>query len=142
MAAHLTEALIAFQEIACSELVIVVNDRVDLTGVHYDRLYQIGHHARSILIVISVFEAVYLLLKERPDVVVSTGVSPAVPFAFVCKLLRIPVVFVERLTRIHRPSLTALLMYRLADVFYVQWPELLEWFPFARYRGSLLDHDA
>jgi hypothetical protein len=38
-------------------------------------------------------------------------------------------VFVETLNRVHHPSLTAKIMYRLADRFFYQWETLQMVFP-------------
>jgi hypothetical protein len=48
------------------------------------------------------------------------------------------IVFVETITRIHRPSLTGKIMYRLADRFFYQWDSLQRFFPKGEYGGTLL----
>ena len=59
------------------------------------------------------------------------------PFAIVGKLLGVPTVFVETFTRISKPSLTARIMYHLADRFVYQWPALARYFPRGVYGGVL-----
>jgi UDP-N-acetylglucosamine:LPS N-acetylglucosamine transferase len=82
--------------------------------------------------------AVRLVTSARPRVVLTTGAGVAVPFAWVGRLLRARVVYVESLTRIERPSLSCRLIAPVASRIYVQWPELTEAVPRARYVGSVV----
>jgi UDP-N-acetylglucosamine:LPS N-acetylglucosamine transferase len=77
--------------------------------------------------------------RERPRAVVTTGAGVAVPFAWVGRLFGARVVYVESVTRIESPSLSLRLIRPVASRLYVQWPELLEAVPRARYAGSVLD---
>jgi hypothetical protein len=79
------------------------------------------------------------LRRLRPDVVVTTGAAIAVPFAWIARLLRIRVVYIESITRIERPSLSCRLIAPVADRVYVQWPELVEHVRNARYVGAVLE---
>jgi beta-1,4-N-acetylglucosaminyltransferase len=83
--------------------------------------------------------AARVLAKERPRVILTTGAGVAVPFAWVGRLFGARVVYVESATRIDTPSLTLKLVRPVATRLYVQWPELQERLPSARYRGSVLD---
>jgi UDP-N-acetylglucosamine:LPS N-acetylglucosamine transferase len=79
-----------------------------------------------------------VLGRVRPKVVMTTGAGTAVPFAWVGRLRGARVVYVESLTRIDRPSLSCRLIAPTAERVYVQWPELLEALPRARYAGTVL----
>ncbi|HSK49749.1 MAG TPA: PssD/Cps14F family polysaccharide biosynthesis glycosyltransferase, partial [Solirubrobacterales bacterium] len=79
-----------------------------------------------------------LLRRERPEAILSTGAALAVPFFLVGKLLRIRLVYVESVTRTSSLSLTGRLVYRLADRFFVQWPELAEQLRRAEFAGAVL----
>jgi UDP-N-acetylglucosamine:LPS N-acetylglucosamine transferase len=74
----------------------------------------------------------------RPSVMVTTGAGVAVPFAWVARLRRIPVVYIESFTRIEEPSLSLRLIRPAASRVYVQWPELAQRVRGARYVGSIL----
>jgi len=80
-----------------------------------------------------------VLRRERPRVILTTGAGVAVPFAWVGRLLGARVVYVESLTRIESPSLSLRLVRPVVSHLYVQWPELAEALPRARYSGSVLD---
>jgi beta-1,4-N-acetylglucosaminyltransferase len=74
------------------------------------------------------FLAIFVLLKERPDLVVTTGAGVAVPFLFLARLLGAKAAFVESITRVKSLSLSARLVSPFAEV-YVQWPELHQNYP-------------
>lgn len=75
--------------------------------------------------------------EVRPRVVLTTGAGVAVPFAWVARLRGAKVVYVESLARIEAPSLTYRLVAPIATRRYVQWPELAEALPGARFAGNV-----
>lgn len=81
--------------------------------------------------------SVYIAIIERPDVVISTGAGIVVFFCVFAKLSGAKLVFIESMARIESPTLTARMLYPFADLFLVQWPGLLKFFPKAKYVGRL-----
>jgi beta-1,4-N-acetylglucosaminyltransferase len=81
--------------------------------------------------------AVAVILKERPDMVISTGAGVAVPFLILGKLLGAQALFIESITRTTSLSLSARLVLPFAQV-YVQWPQLQEKFPKTIYAGVVV----
>jgi len=80
-----------------------------------------------------------IFLRERPDVVITTGAGVVVPFCYITKLFGKKVIYIESFCRIEEPSLTGRMMYSIADLFFVQWEELLEKYGNkARFCGRLL----
>ena len=85
------------------------------------------------------FAAFRILLREKPDLVVSTGSEIAIPFFYIARLLRVRTLFIESWTRVIEPSGTGRLVYPASDVFLVQWPALLDKYGRkARYEGGIL----
>lgn len=78
-----------------------------------------------------------ILLKERPDVVVTTGVLAMVPLCLICKLFGKTVVYIESFAKVTSSTETGKLMYRIADRFYVQWESMLAIYPDAVYVGGV-----
>ena len=70
-------------------------------------------------------QASAILLRTRPDAVITTGPALAVPIGLVARLSRVQLIFIETGSRIHRLSATGRIMRHLADLFFVQWEELL-----------------
>jgi UDP-N-acetylglucosamine:LPS N-acetylglucosamine transferase len=79
-----------------------------------------------------------VLRELDPAAMVTTGAGLAVPFAWIGRLRRIPIVYVESFTRIDRLSLSGRLIAPIASRLYVQWPELAQADQRARYAGHLL----
>lgn len=80
-----------------------------------------------------------ILLRERPDAMISTGAEIAIPALYLAHLMGARTIFVEVWTRVRRPTGTGRLVYPVADHFLVQWPELLERYgPKARFEGAIL----
>ena len=78
-----------------------------------------------------------VLKTIKPDLIISTGALVTVPVCIIGKMMNIKVVYIESFARIYKPSLTGKIMYRIADVFIVQWKELLEYFPKAKFFGGI-----
>jgi beta-1,4-N-acetylglucosaminyltransferase len=68
--------------------------------------------------------AIRVLREERPAAILTTGAGVAVPFAWIGKLLGIPTVYMESVTRIEGLSLSARMIAPVASRLYGQWPEL------------------
>lgn len=80
-------------------------------------------------------KALLILRRSKPDLVISTGAGLAVPFILASKLLGIKTIFIESISRSSGLSLSGRIVYNLVDEFYVQWPECIERYPKAQYRG-------
>jgi len=78
------------------------------------------------------------VIEEKPDVVISTGAGIVVFFCLFAKLRGAKLIFIESMARVESPTLTARMLYPFADLFFVQWTGLLEYFPKARFEGRLL----
>jgi UDP-N-acetylglucosamine:LPS N-acetylglucosamine transferase len=87
---------------------------------------------------VSSAQALVVLLRTRPHAIVSSGPGPAVPASLLAKLLGIKVVFIETGSRVSSLSSSGRILYRFADLFFVQWPQLLSQYPEAIYAGRLL----
>ncbi|WP_409405001.1 PssD/Cps14F family polysaccharide biosynthesis glycosyltransferase [Priestia megaterium] len=79
-----------------------------------------------------------VLLKERPDIIISSGAAVAVPFFYVGKLLGAKLVYVEVYDRIDNPTLTGKMVYPITDKFIVQWEEQKKFYPKAINLGGII----
>jgi len=80
-------------------------------------------------------QSLFVVVRYRPDAVLTSGPSVAVPACVAARLLGRKVIFVETGSRVTALSMTGKIMYRLANLFFVQWPELLDDYPKAVYAG-------
>lgn len=81
--------------------------------------------------------ALRILKSEKPDVIITTGALVCVPFCYLAKLLKKKVIYIESFARVNSPSLTGRLVYRVSDLFLVQWESMLKFYPKARYVGGI-----
>jgi beta-1,4-N-acetylglucosaminyltransferase len=117
----------------------VLNDNALLPADMAGNTYFITHSERDWRFLLNLWEALRILQRERPQVILSTGAGPAVPFALVGRFLfGCRIVFVETITRIQAPSMTGKIMYRLAHDFFYQWDDLALFFPHGRLGGPLI----
>ena len=70
--------------------------------------------------------ALKVLRRERPAAILTTGAGVAVPFAWIGKMLGIPTIYVESVTRTEGLSLSGRLIAPVATRLYAQWPELAD----------------
>ena len=83
------------------------------------------------------FRSFILIIKEKPDVIVSTGALVTYPIGLLGKMLGKRIIYIESFARVDNGSLTGKLYYKIADVFIVQWKELLKIYPKAIYGGGI-----
>ena len=86
----------------------------------------------------STVQALVALLRVRPRAIISTGPGPAVPASLLAKALGVKVIYIETGSRVFALSASGKILYRFADLFFVQWPELLTLCPKAIYAGRLV----
>jgi beta-1,4-N-acetylglucosaminyltransferase len=87
---------------------------------------------------LSAAQALVALIRTRPQAIISTGPGPAVPASLLAKLLGIRVIYIETGSRVFALSSSGKILYRFADLFFVQWSELLTLYPKAIYAGRLV----
>jgi hypothetical protein len=102
------------------------------------RRYHLCHPRRSAWrTALNAWQSLAVLCRERPALVISTGADVAVPILLLAKLFGARVVFIETAGSAE-PTLAGRLVYPVADLFVVQWPERLERFPKAVLAEGLL----
>lgn len=122
----------------------VITEKTPYQPSHFcDRSYQLRqvnrHEPLFIFKLIgNTFSSLRIFLKEKPDMVISTGALAVIPFCLISKVLfRRKFIFIESFAKVTTPTLTGRLLYRFADRFYVQWEPMLEVYPDAIYLGGI-----
>ncbi|WP_407269354.1 PssD/Cps14F family polysaccharide biosynthesis glycosyltransferase [Radiobacillus sp. PE A8.2] len=85
----------------------------------------------------NIVKSLFIFLKHRPDVVITTGAHTAVPICYIAKLFRKKVVYIESFAKSQSPNLSGKLIYPIADLFIVQWESMKKYYPKAVYGGSI-----
>ncbi len=82
--------------------------------------------------------ALRVLLRERPDVVVSTGAGVALPFFVFARVLGIPTVYLEVYDRVDSTTMTGRLCRPFTSRFLVQWQGQQPLYPGSQVVGRVL----
>ncbi|MBE6139440.1 MAG: polysaccharide biosynthesis protein [Firmicutes bacterium] len=85
----------------------------------------------------NVFKSIYLFIKYRPDVIVTTGAHTSVPMCYIGKLFGKKIIFIESFAKRTSPTLSGRLVYPISTIFIVQWESMLKFYPKAKYFGGI-----
>ena len=85
------------------------------------------------------FKSLHIVLRTRPDIVISTGATNVVYTCLIAKLFGSTLVHVENLAQVKNASVTGRILYPFADHFFVQWKDLLDQYgPKAQFAGWVI----
>ena len=82
-------------------------------------------------------KTVYLYFKIHPKVIISTGTHTAGPMCVLGKIFGSKIIYIETIANINKKTATGRLIYPIADLFIVQWEEMLKLYPKAVYGGLI-----
>ncbi|WP_433744865.1 PssD/Cps14F family polysaccharide biosynthesis glycosyltransferase [Falsibacillus pallidus] len=85
----------------------------------------------------NILKSLFLFLKIKPDVIVTTGAHTSVPMCYIAKLFGKKVIFIESFAKTSTPTISGRLVYPIADLFIVQWEGMKKHYPKAVYGGSI-----
>lgn len=139
---HLEEVLALKELKEDYEVVLITEKTAYQVSFWQDRVYEVPQVNRkewkSMLRFVGIWvSTLRILLKEKPDAVLSTGAMVAFPALALGKLLGKKVLFIECMFNVDEPTLTGKLTYRFADLFIVQWEEMLKVYPKAVLGGRV-----
>ncbi len=108
-------------------------------GIRTYYLHQVNRKEKNFgaIMIRNAFHSLFLFLKERPDIVITTGVLAVIPMCLIAKLFHRKLIFIESFAKVTSPTETGRLLYKYADQFYVQWPQMKEIYPDAIYLGGI-----
>lgn len=118
---HLTQALCACNHV---DEIVLVTTKALVKDDKIKKIYTIWSTQKNAFIhFVNIFYALYVLVKERPHTVFTTGGPIVLPFALVCKFLPLRFVYLDTLSRVVELSNTGQLIhkYKLYDEFMSQW---------------------
>ncbi len=134
---HLTELLLLKDFFSNKKHFFVTFKRQNTLDLKNEKIYFVSDPKRNFfLFAVNFFESLKIFLKEKPKIILSTGAGVAIPICFIGKLFGSKIIFVESYCRINEPSFSGKIIYRIADLFVVQWPEMLKHYPKAKYFGG------
>lgn len=87
--------------------------------------------------IINAIKSLKIIIREKPDVIISTGVLATIPMCILGKKFQKKLIYIESFAKITSPTKTGKLLYKYADRFYVQWEEMLKYYPNAICKGGI-----
>ncbi len=90
-----------------------------------------------IKMIINCFKSFFFVLKNRPDVIICTGVLAMIPLCVIGKWFGAKLIYIESFAKITSPTQSGKFLYKRADRFYVQWEEMKKFYPEAIYIGGI-----
>lgn len=125
--------------------IVTEKDKVNekLKEKYGDKLYFLpyGTRAKLFTYIFTYFylclKTIYLYLKIHPEVIITTGTHTAGPMCYLGKIWGSKIIYIETFANTHKKTATGRLIYPIADLFIVQWEEMLEIYPKAIYGGSI-----
>ena len=123
-------------EIFCVTTSEVIRERLQ----EYGKAYTVGECNREhpLRVILVLMRCINIILRERPDVVISTGAAVGCILCILGKLLGARVVWIDSITNVERVSLSGRMVRHIADLFLVQWPELTEQYSNVEYVGAVI----
>ncbi len=111
----------------------------EMTGNTIYYLLQVNRREWLFLLkmIVNSIISVYIYVRERPDIVITTGVLAIIPLCLICKAFGKQIIYIESFAKVTSLTKTGKLMYRIANQFYVQWPGLKDTYPNSIYVGGI-----
>lgn len=97
-----------------------------------------GRWRRIVAIGVLAARSVGIYLRERPNVVLTTGAATGLLLALLVRATGGRVIYVECSAQVRTPSRSGRAFRWIAQPFFVQWPTLLRHYPRSEYGGLLL----
>lgn len=81
------------------------------------------------------FKSLFIYIKVRPKFIISTGAHTAGPMCCIGKIFGSKIIYIETFANSKTKSATGSIVYKFADLFIVQWEDMLKLYPNAVYGG-------
>jgi len=106
----------------------------------YGPVYIVGecnrqHPLKSLLVLV---RCIKIILKLRPNVVISTGAAPGFFMCITAIILGARVVWVDSIANVEQLSLSGRMIRPFSDLFLTQWPELAKKYKNLEYVGTVI----
>jgi UDP-N-acetylglucosamine:LPS N-acetylglucosamine transferase len=83
-----------------------------------------ANRRRPIALMYLILKMMWIMLRQRPDVVISTGAAPGYIGLVFGKLFRAQTIWVDSIANVDKLSMSGRLAGKLADLWLTQWPHL------------------
>lgn len=137
---HLTQALILAESLGKHDIFFVTSHyaKPRTSKTKWRFIYVRNPGDNLIERIKFVLQAIWIVFRENPDVILSTGSNVQIPFFIFGRILNKKLIYIESWSRVQHPSRFGKLLYKLSDLFFVQWNSLRKYYPKAIYAGRLM----
>lgn len=113
------------------------NTDIDQIKSYY--LHQVNRkeHFFFFWLIVNSIKSLRIILKEKPDFIITTGVLAMIPLCLLVKITGGKLIYIESFAKVNSGTETGKFLYRFADQFYVQWETMKEIYPKALFRGGI-----
>ena len=124
------------------ESFVITEQTIYKTGIKGEKIYYMKQVNRKevafiLRMIVNIYRSFKIYLKEKPDVVICTGVLAMIPICMIAKLFGKKLIYIESFAKVTSATQSGKLLYKFADQFYVQWQQMLEIYPKAIYLGGI-----
>jgi UDP-N-acetylglucosamine:LPS N-acetylglucosamine transferase len=120
----------------CVTTTKVVEDQIS----KYGSVYIVGecNYQHPLRVLATLTRCFKVVIRERPDIVISTGATAGCIMCFLGKFFGAKVVWIDSITNVNRISLSGRLVRPIADLFLVQWPHLVQKHGNIEFAGTVI----
>lgn len=107
----------------------------------FDKVYYLTYGTKKNLFTyffkfgFNILKSLFLFIKIRPKVIITTGTHTAVPMCYIGKMFGSKIIYIETFANSKTKTVAGRLVYPIADTFIVQWESMLELYPKAILGG-------
>lgn len=91
----------------------------------------------SFIFLYNALKSLIYIVKEKPDVIISTGAHSCVSFFYFAKLFKIKTIYIESYAKVYTPSLTYKLIKKVSSEIIIQHKELKEKYEPSKFFGGI-----
>jgi len=88
-------------------------------------------------IMLNLLQSLRILIETNPEYIITTGPGLGIPICIFGKIAGKKIIVIESWSRTKTRSFVGKLLYPFANLFFVQWPQMLEKYPKAKFAGRL-----
>jgi UDP-N-acetylglucosamine:LPS N-acetylglucosamine transferase len=128
--------------LAVTPTAVVTTMRISESAfLHLDRpIHYVGEADRSkpLRSIAVLLKTMGLALRERPDIVITTGSMPLALFCFWCRIFGAKIIWIDSIAQMESMSLSGQFVKLFSSLCFVQWPELAKRYKNVIYAGEVL----
>jgi len=119
---------------------ITTSPAVEEQLAKFGRVYVVSesNRARPLTTLKVLVSCVRIVLKEKPDFVISTGAAVGCIAGFIAKLIGTRIIWVDSIANVDKLSLSARLIRPFADLVLTQWPDVALKYKSVEYKGHVV----